>query len=73
VRRSEYTQLAEHVFGRTLAGTYTREITLAALDHRTPREALEQGADVRAVWTALCDEMEVPESQRWEIPPELRR
>jgi hypothetical protein len=73
VRRSEYTQLADHVFGRTLATTFTQELSLARLDHRTPAQAIAQGEDVRAVWTALCDEMDVPESQRWEVPPELRR
>ncbi|PWH06763.1 DUF3046 domain-containing protein [Brachybacterium endophyticum] len=73
MRRSEYTQLAVHVFGRTLAETYTRELALAPLSGRTPGEAMEQGEDVRRVWTALCDEMDVPESRRWEIPPELRQ
>jgi hypothetical protein len=72
VRRSEYTQLADHVFGRTLATTFTQELSLARLDHRTPAQAIAQGEDVRAVWTALCDEMDIPESQRWEVPPELR-
>jgi hypothetical protein len=72
VRRSEYVQLAEYVFGPTLADVYSRELVLSGIDHRTPAQAFAEGEDVRRVWTALCDEMQVPESRRWEIPPEAR-
>jgi hypothetical protein len=72
VRRSEYTQLAEYVFGPTLADVYHRELVLEGIGHRTPVQALADGENVRRVWTALCDEMQVPESRRWEIPPEAR-
>jgi len=72
VRRSEFSALSGHVFGPTLAATYTRELVLPALGGRTAQAALAEGEDVRRVWNALCDAMEVPESRRWEIPPDQR-
>ncbi|SLM91131.1 DUF3046 domain-containing protein [Brachybacterium nesterenkovii] len=73
MRRSEFTALSEHVFGPVLARTYTLELGLVPFGGRTAAVALDDGEDVRRVWTALCDEMDVPESRRWEIPPEERR
>lgn len=73
MRRSEFTALAEHVFGPVLATAYVRDLALPALGGATSEQALAQGQDVRAVWTALCDAMDVPESARWEIPPDRRR
>lgn len=73
MRRSEFTALAEHVFGPVLARTYTGSLVLEACDGMTAAQALEAGLSVRSVWNALCDEMDVPEGDRWEIPPEKRR
>lgn len=73
VRLSEFSELADHVFGPALARTYTRDLLLEPLGGRTAEQGLEDGLPVRVVWTALCDAMDVPESQRWEIPPHLRR
>jgi ribulose 1,5-bisphosphate carboxylase large subunit-like protein len=73
VRRSEFTELAEHVFGPSLARTYTHDLVLEEIGGLSAADALERGVAVRAVWTALCDAMEVPETARWEIPLEQRR
>jgi len=73
VRRSEFSALSAHVFGPALAATYTRELILPVLDGRTAETALAEGEDVRRVWNALCDAMEVPDARRWEIPPDQRR
>lgn len=73
MRRSEFTELADHVFGPSLARTYTHDLVLEEVGGLSAAEALERGVAVRAVWTALCDAMEVPESARWEIPVEQRR
>ena len=73
MRRSEFTELADHVFGPTLARTYVRDLVLVDAGGLTAEQALEHGVPVRAVWTALCDEMDVPEQQRWEIPLAQRR
>lgn len=68
VRRSEFTELADHVFGPALARAYTRDLVLEDLGGLTAEQALERGHRVRTVWTALCEAMDVPESDRWEIP-----
>jgi ribulose 1,5-bisphosphate carboxylase large subunit-like protein len=73
VRRSEFAELAEHVFGPSLARTYTHDLVLEEIGGLSAADALERGVAVRAVWTALCDAMEVPETARWEIPLEQRR
>ena len=73
MRRSEFAELADHVFGPSLARTYTHDLVLEEIGGLSAVEALERGVAVRAVWNALCDAMEVPESARWEIPVEQRR
>lgn len=73
MRRSEFTELAEHVFGPALARTYTHDLVLEQIGGLTAAQALEHGVAVRSVWTALCDAMDVPDSARWEIPLGQRR
>ena len=73
MRRSEFGELADHVFGPALARTSVRDLVLEPIGGRTAEQALDEGLPVRAVWTALCDELDVPESARWEVPPEQRR
>lgn len=73
MKLSEFTELAHGVFGPALARAFINETVLPGAEHLTARQALADGIPVRQVWTALCDEMNVPESQRWEVPPELRR
>ena len=73
MRRSEFAELADHVFGPSLARTYTHDLVLEEIGGLSAAEALERGVAVRAVWNALCDAMEIPEAARWEIPVEQRR
>ena len=73
MRRSEFAELADHVFGPSLARTYTHDLVLEEIGGLSAAEALERGVAVRAVWNALCDAMEIPEYARWEIPVEQRR
>lgn len=73
MRRSEFTELSEHVFGPALARAYITDLVLEEVGGLTAHEALERGVAVRRVWTALCDAMDVPEADRWEVPPEQRR
>lgn len=72
MRRSEFTELADHVFGPILARTYVRDLVLEDTGGLTAEQALERGVPVRAVWTALCEAMDVPEQRRWEVPLEQR-
>ncbi|MDN5900964.1 MAG: DUF3046 domain-containing protein [Brachybacterium sp.] len=73
MRRSEFAELADHVFGPALARTYTHDLVLEEIGGLSAAQALERGVAVRAVWNALCDAMDVPESARWEIPAQQRR
>lgn len=73
MRRSEFAELADHVFGPTLSRTYTHDLVLEEIGGLTAAQALERGVAVRAVWTALCDAMDVPETSRWEVPAAQRR
>ncbi|ATG55344.1 hypothetical protein CFK41_11640 [Brachybacterium ginsengisoli] len=73
MRRSEFTELADHVFGPALARTYTSDLVLEEIGGISAEQALERGVAVRSVWNALCDAMDVPDSARWEIAAEQRR
>lgn len=73
MRRSEFTELADHVFGPALARTYTQDLVLEEIGGLTAEQALEHGVAVRSVWIALCEAMDVPDSARWEIPLQQRR
>ncbi|MDN6303564.1 MAG: DUF3046 domain-containing protein [Brachybacterium sp.] len=73
MRRSEFAELADHVFGPALARTFTHDLVLEEIGGLSAAEALERGVAVRGVWNALCDAMDVPESARWEIPAQQRR
>ena len=63
MRRAEFDRLVSGEFGRHSA-EWT--ITSHVLQHygHTPVEMIEQGADLRDVWLALCDDFDVPEERR---------
>ncbi|MDO5645382.1 MAG: DUF3046 domain-containing protein [Dermabacter sp.] len=73
MRRSEFRERAEAAFGPELARTYARELSLVPFGLLSADEAIEQGFPVKDVWHTLCDEMNVPEELRWEVPPQMRR
>ena len=64
VRYSEFWDLVTDVFG-PIGRTLVADQALTALDDRTCARALDEGEEPRVVWRALCDAMQVPESQRW--------
>jgi hypothetical protein len=71
VRSSEFWQLVDAEFGAR--GTLVvRDHVLTALGGRTAAEALGHGTDPRLVWTAICDDFEVPEHRRWLGDPKKR-
>lgn len=72
LRRSEFKEIAAYIFGSELASVYTGELALVKFGSRTADEAIEAGFKVKDVWHELCDQMDVPEHQRLEIPPEDR-
>ncbi len=64
MRLSHFWALMEQEFGgpygRSVAGSHV----LHALGDRTATEAIEAGLPVREVWTALCDDLRIPEERR---------
>lgn len=63
MRLSEFHRAVEDEFG-VRGSALVDDLTLVALDSRTPREALRDGVPAREVWLALCAEMDVPASRR---------
>ena len=78
VRTREFWLLVDEVFGPGMGRALVREQVLAALDNRTPAQAMDAGVPLRNIWHALCDAMDVPDSQRWgldierQAPPRRR-
>jgi hypothetical protein len=51
-------------FGPAYADSYARDQVLAELGGRTIMEALDQGDDVKTVWRAVCQAVDVPAGER---------
>ena len=64
VRLTHFRQLMADEFGAVRAGSISRDHVFSALEGRTVDEALEQGAEPRDVWRAVCAEFEVPAERR---------
>lgn len=56
--------LMDDEFGPAYASTLARDHVLGALGGATAQQAIEAGEPPRAVWAALCDDFDVPESRR---------
>ncbi len=65
MREREFWQLLEEVFGRSYGRSLSRDQQLTALDGMTVIDALDAGIEPRVVWNALCDQMDIPDPQRW--------
>lgn len=73
MRRSEFWVVADDVLGPARARTLVADLVLGALQDRTAERALEDGVEPGAVWTALCDALDVPASQRFAALDQRRR
>ena len=51
-------------FGATYARSYAADQVLATLGGRTVVQALEDGDDVKTVWRAVCEAIDVPAAER---------
>ena len=69
MRHREFWALVEEVFGEVYGRTLAGDQVLGALGNRTAAVAIEDGVEPRAVWHALCDALDVPESRRWGADP----
>jgi hypothetical protein len=65
VRYREFWQLVDEVFGSAHGRSLVREYVLPRLGGLTAEQAMEQGVEPRDIWHALCDELDVPDAQRW--------
>ncbi|NLA64557.1 MAG: DUF3046 domain-containing protein [Leucobacter sp.] len=64
MKHSEFQRAMREEFGDVYAGVLIREHWLAAFGE-TAAEALDRGVPARAVWLALCDELQVPAERRY--------
>lgn len=64
MRLSHFWILMDDEFGSAYADTLARDHVLGALGGCTAQQALDSGEPPRAVWAALCDDFDVPESRR---------
>ncbi|MEN0127855.1 MAG: DUF3046 domain-containing protein [Brevundimonas sp.] len=65
MRLREFWQLVDEVLGSAHGRELARSMVLGSLDQRTAVVALDDGVDPRTVWHAMCDELEIPDAQRW--------
>jgi hypothetical protein len=66
MRRSEFLRAVEDEFGaRSVA--LLNDLVLGAVGNRTASEALDAGVAPREIWTALCDETDVPAERRYGV------
>lgn len=64
MRQSEFRVACAEEFGEDYSGVLIRDHWLVSLGG-TAAEALEQGVPVKTVWSALCEDLRVPESRRY--------
>lgn len=73
MRLSEFRQLVDDEFGAAYARVLVSDLVLTELDGRTAQRALDDGAEPREVWLALCRANDVPEARRHGVDPKKRR
>lgn len=61
---TEFRARTAEVFGELRSDHLVRNHHLAACGGRTAHDAIKDGASVKQVWLALCDEFEVPGPER---------
>lgn len=65
VRHSDFATLVREEFGDGHAATLLRSHVLNALGGRTAEAALADGIQPRVVWSAICDDFDVPVERRF--------
>ena len=64
MRLSEFHHAVASEFGEAYGNVLLRDLVISELSDRTCADALSQGVPARAVWFALCEATDVPESRR---------
>lgn len=65
MREREFWELLEEVFGRVYGRSLASDQRLDRLEGMTVVEALAAGEEPRVIWNVLCDQMDIPDSERW--------
>lgn len=65
MRYREFWQLVDEVFGADYGRVLAADHALTDLDSRTAAQAIDDGEEPRVVWHALCNQLAVPEADRW--------
>ena len=63
MRLTEFHELVEAQFGSVRGASLLVDHVLTRLGGRTAEQAIEDGADPREVWRALCADFDVPREQ----------
>lgn len=63
MRLTEFHELVEAQFGSVRGASLLVDHVLTRLGGRTAEQAIEDGADPREVWRALCADFDVPRDQ----------
>lgn len=68
VRLTEFRGLMQAQFGPLRAPSVSADHVFSALDGQTADQALAAGVDPKAVWSAVCDDFDVPDAMRFGLP-----
>ena len=64
MRHTEFWERMREQFGDSYADSFARDFVIAELGGRTVSEAIADGEDVKEIWRAVCDALELPPSVR---------
>jgi len=67
MRLSEFWLAVGDEFGDAYGRVLTHDLVLGSVGSRTAEQALKAGVPARAVWLALCEANDVPESRRFGV------
>ena len=67
MRLSEFRIAVEDEFGAAYGRVITRDLVLGDVGGLTAEQAIKAGVPPRAIWLALCDASDVPESRRYGV------
>lgn len=68
MRLTEFRGLMQTQFGPLRAPSVAADHVFSALDGLTADQALAAGFDPKAVWFAVCDDFDVPDTLRYGLP-----
>ena len=64
MRHTEFWARMHAVLGEAYAPVWARQQVMASLGGRTVDQALAEGVSPKAVWRAVAERLELPDSQR---------